>query len=490
MGIIRNQSIKNSISLYIGVAIGAINTILIFPHVFENNPEYWGLLQILVSYSIIFSSFSHLGSPSILLRFFPKINSKGDLISFSLILCAIGFALFFLLFYVFKEYLLSYLGASLLLVDNFYLVGVLVFCITYFEVFSSLSRSYFDSATPVFLNEVFLRICILILLIIYKYEYISFNDFLLSYVSFYIIKLVILVFLQWRKNRLTFSKNRNTSSFKEQIKYGLYVLTGGGTAILVSRFDILMIEYYLDLKQVAYYGLAFFIGSVIKIPARSISSISTPLIAKAFENNDLLEINTIYRKTSINLLIIGGVIFLCVSLNVDDILSLLPPKFSHGKFVILIIGCAQLFPLLAGLQGSILINSPYYKSIIYFNLLLFITTVITNFLFIPLYGINGAALASLISIAFLNFARVLYVHKKLNMHPFSNITFLVIIIIISMYFGFGMIPFFDHPIINIFLRSLAVCLFFLFLILKFKLSDDLIKFISPVINKLPWTKIP
>ena len=49
MGIIRNQSINNSINIYVGIIIGAINTILIFPYVFESNPEYWGLIQILIS---------------------------------------------------------------------------------------------------------------------------------------------------------------------------------------------------------------------------------------------------------------------------------------------------------------------------------------------------------------------------------------------------------------------------------------------------------
>ena len=80
MGVIRNQSITNSINLYLGIVIGAINTILIFPYVFESNPEYWGLLQILVSYSLIFSTFSHLGSPHIMLRYFPKANNKSELI--------------------------------------------------------------------------------------------------------------------------------------------------------------------------------------------------------------------------------------------------------------------------------------------------------------------------------------------------------------------------------------------------------------------------
>ncbi len=49
MGIVRNQSIKNSISFYIGMAIGAINTVIIYPNAFHDYPEHFGLIQILLS---------------------------------------------------------------------------------------------------------------------------------------------------------------------------------------------------------------------------------------------------------------------------------------------------------------------------------------------------------------------------------------------------------------------------------------------------------
>ena len=62
MGVIREQSIKNSISFYIGMAIGAVNTVLIYPNVFKNQPEHWGLLTILLAYAIVISTFSTFGS--------------------------------------------------------------------------------------------------------------------------------------------------------------------------------------------------------------------------------------------------------------------------------------------------------------------------------------------------------------------------------------------------------------------------------------------
>ena len=53
MGVVRLQSIKNSVSFYLGMAIGAINTVFIYPYAFEDNPEYFGLIQVIIAYSIL-----------------------------------------------------------------------------------------------------------------------------------------------------------------------------------------------------------------------------------------------------------------------------------------------------------------------------------------------------------------------------------------------------------------------------------------------------
>ena len=93
------------------------------------------------------------------------------------------------------------------------------------------------------------------------------------------------------------------------ISYGLYVLVGGISIIIVTRIDIMMIGSMLDLEQVAFYTIAFFIGNAIMVPAKSIAAISIPLIAKAWEKNDLDEIQTIYSKSSINQLRCSSVTF-------------------------------------------------------------------------------------------------------------------------------------------------------------------------------------
>ena len=69
MGLIVNQGIKNSLSFYLGMAIGAINTILIYPNVFNNQPEHWGAFN---NYSSIrgFIYFFHIRYSSNFYSFF------------------------------------------------------------------------------------------------------------------------------------------------------------------------------------------------------------------------------------------------------------------------------------------------------------------------------------------------------------------------------------------------------------------------------------
>ena len=77
---------------------------------------------------------------------------------------------------------------------------------------------------------------------------------------------------------------------KEIVVYGFYVLIGGASVMFVSRLDMIMIGALLGLEHVAFYTLAFYIGSVIKVPGKSIFSISVPLLAKAWEDQDLAKI--------------------------------------------------------------------------------------------------------------------------------------------------------------------------------------------------------
>ena len=473
MGIVREQSVKNSISFYIGMVVGAINTVIIYPNVFKDNPEYFGLIQILLAYAIVISTFTTFGIPKIFLRFFPAIKDKGQLYFLSLITPIIGFLLATLIYVLFKEEIFYFLNATVLLKNNFFYIIFLVFFIGFYEVLTSISRSFLHSAIPVFLNEVFLKIYSMSTLLLHWFGFLDFSTFLKIYFLGYFLKFAIIFIIQFFNNQFSLSFTLKDLQLKRMLSYGLYVLIGGAAMIIVTRLDLMMIGSLLDLQQVAFYTVAFFIGNAIMVPGKSIVAISTPLIAKAWENQDFSEIQNLYSKSSINQLIIGGIFFLCVWLNIDAVFDLLPEKFRAGKWVVFYIGLSQLFNISTGVNGAIIMNSKYYRYDLYTSVILVFLTIITNFFLIQKYGINGAAMATAISVFIFHFTRVILLKIKMNMQPFSYKTIYTIILLILIYFLLIFLPNTGYALFDIFWKSLIALLIFGPLVLYFNLSDDI-----------------
>jgi O-antigen/teichoic acid export membrane protein len=234
------------------------------------------------------------------------------------------------------------------------------------------------------------------------------------------------------------------------------------------------------LKQVAYYTVAFFIGNAIIIPSKSITAISVPLIAKAWEKQDLDEIQIIYSKSSINQLIIGGVFFLCIWLNIDQVFLLLPEKFSAGKWVVFYIGLSQLFNMASGLNGQIILNSKYYRYDLFTSVFLVFVTITTNFFLILNYGINGAAMATAISILLFNLIRLILIKVKMNMHPFSLQTFYTILLLFGLYFLLNFLPNSSCSFLDIIWKSLVAFIIFIPTVFYLNLSEDINKVINDV----------
>ena len=473
MGIVRNQSIKNSISFYIGMAIGAINTVIIYPNVFKDNPEHFGLIQILIAYAIVISTITTFGIPKTFVRFFPAIKEKGQLYFLSLFTPLVGFVLASISYVLFKEEIFVLLNASDLLKENFFYIVLLVFFIGFYDVLTSISRSFLDAATPIFVNEVFLKFYSMSMLLLHWFGLIDFSTFLKVYLFGYVFKFMILFFIQWKNNHLDFEYSVQKLNLKEMLNFGVYVLVGGASMIIVTRLDMMMIGSLLDLEQVAFYTVAFFIGSAIKVPARSIEAIANPLVSKAWENQDYKEIQTIYSKSSINQLIIGGIFFVCIWSNIDEIFSLLPLKFQGGKWVVFYIGLSQLFNISSGVNGAIIINSKYYKYDLYTNILLVGITIATNYILIPKYGINGAAMATAISVLLFNLIRLVLIKVKMNMHPFSLNTLKTIIVLLVIYYLHQYLPKFSILLLDIFWKSSLTIIIYIPLVLILNLSDDI-----------------
>ena len=493
MGIVINQSIKNSLSFYFGMFLGAISTVFVYPNVFNDQPDHWGLIQLIVAYSFIISTFSNFGVPKTFIRFFPIIENKSKFYFFSFLLITIGYLLFLILALFFEDWFFKFISASPLLIDKFYLIYFMVLIISVYELFVSISRSNLNSTLPTFLNEAFLKSYSLIVLILHGLKILNFDQFLFFYVGGYLMKLIIILISQFNTKSINLIFSLSGIKITELIQFGLFVIVGGASAMLVSRLDMVMIGKFMGLKHVAFYSVAFYVGNAIRVPGRAVVAISAPIVSKAWKNNDLKLIKDIYYKSSINQLIIGGIFFVCVWLSVDDIFSLLPEKFSGGRLVVFFIGLSQLFNVAMGVNGAIILNSKYYRFDLYANLFLLAVTFLSNYLFIPdssplkelgIVGINGAAFATALSIFLFNFIKFVFIYVKVKLHPFDIKTLYSILLLLFVYYVVDSLSLDFNPYLNILLNSSISLIIFVPILLYTKLSLELLSIYNNFKNRL------
>ena len=493
MGIVINQSIKNSLSFYFGMFLGAISTVFVYPNVFNDQPDHWGLIQLIVAYSFIISTFSNFGVPKTFIRFFPIIENKSKFYFFSFLLITIGYLLFLILALFFEDWFFKFISASPLLIDKFYLIYFMVLIISVYELFVSISRSNLNSTLPTFLNEAFLKSYSLIVLILHGLKILNFDQFLFFYVGGYSMKLIIIFISQINTKSINLIFSLRGIKIIELIQFGLFVIVGGASAMLVSRLDMVMIGKFMGLKHVAFYSVAFYVGNAIRVPGRAVVAISAPIVSKAWKNNDLKLIKDIYYKSSINQLIIGGIFFVCVWLSVDDIFSLLPEKFSGGRLVVFFIGLSQLFNVAMGVNGAIILNSKYYRFDLYANLFLLAVTFLSNYLFIPdssplkelgIVGINGAAFATALSIFLFNFIKFVFIYVKVKLHPFDIKTLYSILLLLFVYYIVDSLSLDLNPYLNILLNSSISLIIFVPILLYTKLSLELLSIYNNFKNRL------
>ena len=147
------------------------------------------------------------------------------------------------------------------------------------------------------------------------------------------------------------------------------------------------------------------------------------------------------------------------------------------------IGLAKVYDALLGNNNSILFNSDYYRSILFFGVLLAALAIVFNLWLIPTYGIDGAAIASFTAFFIYNTLKLIYVKAKFKIVPFTHETWKVfaLLIVVGVLFSAFSLPF--YPIINIAVKSILMIIMYLGVLYRFKISEDVFGFLSKYLSR-------
>jgi O-antigen/teichoic acid export membrane protein len=354
-----------------------------------------------------------------------------------------------------------------------YLIFIVGLVMGYFEIFYAWTKVQFNSVFGNVLKELFARICSSILIVCLAFGWISDETFIYAIVIVYGLRTLIMAGYAFYIHMPKFSL-KLPENLKEIISFSSYMIVAGSAAGILLEIDKAMIPQMEKIAEVAYYAVGVYIASVIAIPTRAMQQITNPITAKGMNTENRDEVETLYRQTSLNLLVIGGLLFLCINLNISDLYELInKPQYTKGIWIVLIVSFAKMMELAMGTGNAILVNSKYFKIFFYLSLAMAVSVVLLNHWLIGLFGINGAALATLIVIVVYNIIKLIYINSRLGFQPFSIRTVKILALTGALYVTFNFIEFSFHPILNIVLKSCLLGLIYVFIVLKFKISDEL-----------------
>lgn len=482
MGIVIRQSIKATVINYIGAFIGFLTTMFVVTKFLQ--PEEIGLTKVLYEAAFFISGLAQLGTSASAMRFFPYFKDpkkKNNGFFFYLMLMpAIGGVIFTILFCLLREPIADFFGKkSPLFVDYSNWVIPLMFFLVYWAVFEIYSNLLMRIVVPKFVREIVLRLMLLAVYLLYAFHFLDLTGMVIGYVAVYALAALMTFLYISHIGNLSL---KHDFSFidkplrKKILKYTLFLIIGAISGNIISQLDIFMVSSKMGLDYTGIYTIAFYMAAVIEMPSRSILAISSPLASSALKEGDFDTANQLYKKVALHQLIGGSSIFILIWINIDNIFAVIPNGeiYQQGKWVVFFLALAKLVFVTFNFGGALISFSKYYYWGLYFTFFLTILTIYSNNLLIPVMGISGAALATLITCIVSYSLQQWIVLKKVKGNPYTiGILKQIILILILLGINYLLPKWEINPILDGFYRSVIIGVLMLIFTYYFRISSEI-----------------
>jgi len=481
MGIVINQSIKNTIITYFGFGIGAINALFLYT-IFLGKMHY-GIVAFVLSAANITMPLMAFGVQNTLIRFYSKYNSEEERDNFLSLMLLLPLILILptvvFLYFFYPQITYFILNENPNVAPFLWLIPLVGIFMGYFEIFYAWVKVHFQSVFGNFLSEVLTRVILLFLLFSVSQNWIQKDTFVYSLSAVYGFQCFAMMVFAMRV-KMPFFKFQLPKNTKEIFIYSFFIIATGTVSVMLIDFDKVMIPAYQNISNNAFYSVAVFIAMVIVVPSRAMMQIMYPVTAQLLNENKFEELDVLYKKSAMNLQVFGGLIMLGIFLNCTELYQLIPREYSGGIAVVFLIGLSKFYDLILGNNTAIILNTKYYRWFLFFSIVLIALLIVLYVFLIPIYGILGAALATLIAVIINNTIKLLFVFWKMNLFPFTIKTVYSFGIISFVFLLFYFWDFQFHPILNIVLKSILITIVYGLLNYKLKISIE----INQILDKL------
>ncbi|HLF51750.1 flippase [Flavobacterium sp.] len=242
-----------------------------------------------------------------------------------------------------------------------------------------------------------------------KYEHFTFLAFSLAVLFTVLLETVTVFEVKAPKSTIPF----NT---KELLRTASPLLFSGLFLYLLNYTNVIMLGIMTNETQVGIYNLAFKLGNVGFLIIVSVSTIITPRIAELYGNNEFQELKKLIHSATRLVALLSVPIVLVLIIFSEYILSFWGNDVVVGSKTLIIVSIGVLFSAVCGNVDQILNMTNHQKILRNITIVCFFVNLFLSYLLIPIYGIEGAAISSLITNVIINALCLYHIKKQLGFY--------------------------------------------------------------------------
>ncbi|CAA6807619.1 MAG: O-antigen translocase [uncultured Sulfurovum sp.] len=396
---------RGAFIIFIFKIMGAISlflTYILIPRYY--GVEAFGIFNLMFGLIMVATVLSRIGLDIYVIRIIPTLKENYGEVSLFLkrvlqilFMTSISVTLVFLVFLEpINEYIFKSMDASFYLV----ILALMILPYTLFNVLVEVFRGLDDIKIYSFFRNLSQNGTILLLLFSSIVFSLPYQPVEILFIALILITIAVIFVLFW------FLKKREISilakgKYQEKIvKHAYPMFLTASIMFLMGYVDSFMIAYYLDEYQVGIYGACISLSMILTFIPIAIGGYISPKIAESYDRKEFLKVKALF-KDSLKLIFLTTIpIFVLMIVFADFFLGLFGTAFVVATTTLLIINFGFLSEAICGPVGFVMNmtdNQHIFMKILGVSLLI---NIIFNALLIPSYGINGAAIALLLSMLF------------------------------------------------------------------------------------------
>jgi len=204
-------------------------------------------------------------------------------------------------------------------------------------------------------------------------------------------------------------------------KFSWPLALGNGVFLLLSNFDVLMIGYFLSSQEVGVYRSVQPLKQIATFAMSSVAFLFLPLATEYFEEDKTEELDRLFTSTTKWILFVTLPPMLLFGLYPSVVIStLFGESYVAASPVLTILMFGLLFRTITGLNGSVVSAIDSSKIELVSAIPGLIVNFCLNIVLIPIWGISGAAIATIFGYLVYNGVEILFIQYYVQVHPFSG----------------------------------------------------------------------